>query len=181
MWQKSLISSLHRFRRPFQSKQIIWHSSAHTTKPSNSNKAKPYWRAWSALDTKLNTNVAAVIAVHAGSKSWMGKCLMIIFRSLLSRPEKFCRAAAGLLKTSSLIVGSELKSRIYLMSIYLKTNKNAVRTLWLKSFISCPPFRRHFVWSSLFTFTNRQNSTAERFVDNLCRCQVERTKCSYQA
>ena len=48
---------------------------------------------------------------------------MIIFRSLLSRPEKFCRAAAGLLKTSSLIVGSELKSRIYLMSIYLKTNK----------------------------------------------------------
>lgn len=48
---------------------------------------------------------------------------MIIFRSLLSRLEKFCRAAAGLLKTSSLIVGSELKSRIYLMSIYLKTNK----------------------------------------------------------
>ena len=48
---------------------------------------------------------------------------MIIFHSLLSRPEKFCRAAAELLKTSSLIVGSELKSRIYLMSIYLKTNK----------------------------------------------------------
>lgn len=48
---------------------------------------------------------------------------MIIFRSLLSRPEKFCRAAAELLKTSSLIVGNELKSRIYLMSIYLKTNK----------------------------------------------------------
>ncbi len=48
---------------------------------------------------------------------------MIIFRSLLSRPEKFCRAAAELLKTSSLIVESELKSRIYLMSIYLKTNK----------------------------------------------------------
>ena len=48
---------------------------------------------------------------------------MIIFRSLLSRPEKFCRAAVGLPKTSSLIVGSELKSRIYLMSIYLKTNK----------------------------------------------------------
>lgn len=75
---------------------------------------------------RLNTNVAAVIAVHAGLKSWMEKSLMIIFRSLLSRPEKFCRAAAGLLKTSNLIVGSELKSRIYLMSIYLKTNKNAV-------------------------------------------------------
>ena len=123
MWQKSLISSLHRFRRPFQSKQIIWHSSAHTTKPSNSNKAKPYWRVWSAPDTRLNTNVAAVIAVHAGLKSWMGKSLMIIFRSLLSRPEKFCRAAAGLLKTSNLIVGSASKSLIYLMSIYLKTNK----------------------------------------------------------
>lgn len=123
MWLKSLISSLHRFRRPFQSKQIIWYSSAHTTKPSNSNKAKPYWRAWSALDTKLNTNVAAVIAVHAGLKSWMGKSLMIIFRSLLSRPEKFCRAAAELLKTSNSIVGSASKSRIYLMSIYLKANK----------------------------------------------------------
>ena len=72
---------------------------------------------------KLNTNVAAVIAVHAGLKSWMGKSLMIIFRSLLSRPEKFCRAAAGLLKTSNSIVGSASKSRIYLMSIYLKTNK----------------------------------------------------------
>ena len=72
---------------------------------------------------RLNTNVAAVIAVHAGLKSWMEKSLMIIFRSLLSRPEKFCRAAAGLLKTSSLIVGSASKSRIYLMSIYLKTNK----------------------------------------------------------
>ena len=72
---------------------------------------------------RLNTNVAAVIAVHAGSKSWMEKSLMIIFRSLLSRPEKFCRAAAGLLKTSSSIVGSASKSRIYLMSIYLKTNK----------------------------------------------------------
>lgn len=72
---------------------------------------------------RLNTNVAAVIAVHAGSKSWMGKSLMIISRSLLSHPEKFCRAAAGLLKTSSLIVGSASKSRIYLMSIYLKTNK----------------------------------------------------------
>lgn len=48
---------------------------------------------------------------------------MIIFRSLLSRPEKFCRAAAGLLKTSNLIVGSASKSLIYLMSIYLKTNK----------------------------------------------------------
>lgn len=48
---------------------------------------------------------------------------MIIFHSLLSRPEKFCRAAAGLLKTSSLIVVSASKSRIYLMSIYLKTNK----------------------------------------------------------
>ena len=123
MWQKSLISFLHRFRRPFQSKQIIWHSSAHTTKPSNSNKAKPYWRAWSALDTKLNTNVAAAIAAHAESKSWMEKSLLIIFRSLLSHPEKFCRAAVGLLKTSNLIVGSASKSRIYLMSIYLKTNK----------------------------------------------------------
>lgn len=123
MWQKSLISSLHRFRRPFQSKLIIWHSSAHTTKPSNSNKAKPYWRAWSAPDTRLNTNVAAVIAVRAESKYWMEKSLMIIFRSLLSRPEKFCRAAAELLKTSNSIVGSASKSRIYLMSIYLKTNK----------------------------------------------------------
>ena len=123
MWQKSLISSLHRFRRPFQSKQIIWHSSAHTTKPSNSNKAKPYWRAWSAPVTRLNTNVAAVIAVHAGSKSWMEKSLMRIFRSLLSRPEKFCRVAVGLLKTSSSIVGSASKSRTYLMSIYLKINK----------------------------------------------------------
>lgn len=123
VWQKSLISSLHRFRRPFQSKQIIWHSSAHTTKPSNSNKAKPYWRAWSAPDTRLNTNVAAAIAVHAGSKSWMGKSPMIISRSPSSRPEKFCRVAVGLLKTSNLIVGSASKSRIYLMSIYLKTNK----------------------------------------------------------
>ena len=72
---------------------------------------------------KLNTNVAAVIAVHAGLKSWMGKSLMIIFRSPSSRPEKFCRVAVGLLKTSNLIVGSASKSRIYLMSIYLKTNK----------------------------------------------------------
>lgn len=48
---------------------------------------------------------------------------MIIFHSLLSRPEKFCRAAAELLKTLSSIVGSVSKNRIYLMSIYLKTNK----------------------------------------------------------
>ena len=52
-----------------------------------------------------------------------GKVSYDNFHSLLSRPEKFCRAAAGLLKTSSLIVGSASKSRIYLMSIYLKTNK----------------------------------------------------------
>ena len=50
-----------------------WHSLAHTTKPSNSNKAKPYWRAWSAPDTRLNTNVAAAIAVHAGVKILDGK------------------------------------------------------------------------------------------------------------
>ncbi len=72
---------------------------------------------------RLNTNVAAVIAVRAESKSWMEKSLMIIFRSPLSHPEKFCRAAAELLKTSNSIVGSASKSRIYLMSIYLKTNK----------------------------------------------------------
>ena len=48
---------------------------------------------------------------------------MIIFRLLLSHPEKFCRAAVGLPKTSNLIVGSASKSQIYLMSIYLKTNK----------------------------------------------------------
>ena len=35
-----------------------------------------------------------------------GKVSYDNFHSLLSRPEKFCRAAAGLLKTSSLIVGS---------------------------------------------------------------------------
>jgi len=63
---------------------------------------------------------------------------MIIFRSLLSRPEKFYRAAAELLKTSSLIVGNELKSRIYLMSIYLKTNKK------------CPP--EHFGGEPCFLF-----------------------------
>lgn len=83
---------------------------------------------------RLNTNVAAVIAVHAGLKSWMGKSLMIIFRSLLSRPEKFCRAAVGLLKTSSSIVESASKSRIYLMSIYLKTNKKCRLTIAVEIF-----------------------------------------------
>jgi len=46
--------------------------------------------------------------------------------TLLEGLERTGHEVAGLLKTSSLIVGSASKSRIYLMSIYLKTNKNAV-------------------------------------------------------
>ena len=98
---------------------------------------------------RLNTNVAAVIAVRAESKYWMEKSLMIIFRSLLSHPEKFCRAAVGLLKTSSSIVGSASKSRIYLMSIYLKTNKKCRLNIMAEIFDFMFTFQTAFCMTKL--------------------------------
>ena len=67
------------------------------------------------------------------------------------------------------------------MSIYLKTNKKCRLNIMAEILDFISTIQTAFLWLSLFTLTNRQNRLAERFVDDLCRCQVERTKCSYQA
>ena len=67
------------------------------------------------------------------------------------------------------------------MSIYLKTNKKCRLNIMAEILDFISTIQTAFLWLSLFTLANRQNSTAERFVDDLCRSQVERTESSYQA